>query len=239
MTTIIPTAEPESYLHTVENWILSAVKGGRTSFSEILGSLPGVYPPIAFSSLQGLVSQENKLISQELLDHIEVEISREQEQPIDTFHRIKLPIPHPLDYDWRFHDAAVRLLLDRCTALSHGNEMIVLLGTPSVLHYALEHRYPRRIIARRLIASCGHGSPLVSREHSVIPLGRLPIEYHRRLRIGQFPSCWHQTEHRTRARGNPGLGTATRPHTSSSRGICFTLLFAPLREKCAENRGVY
>ncbi len=67
MTTIIPTAEPESYLHTVENWILSAVKGGRTSFSEILGSLPGVYPPIAFSSLQGLVSQENKLISQELL----------------------------------------------------------------------------------------------------------------------------------------------------------------------------
>jgi hypothetical protein len=58
MMTITPIAEPESYMHAVDNWILSAVKGGRTSFNEILGSLPSVYPPIAFSSLQRLVSQK-------------------------------------------------------------------------------------------------------------------------------------------------------------------------------------
>jgi hypothetical protein len=97
------------------------------------------------------------VISQDLLDRIEVEISREQEQPIDTFHRIKLPLPHPLDYDWRFHDTAVRFLLERCKALSHVSEMIVLLGTPSVLRYALENRYPRRMLlldANRIITDC-------------------------------------------------------------------------------------
>ena len=43
-----------------------------------------------------------------------------------------LPIPHPLDFDWRFTRGTAGVLLERLDALSRSASPVALLGTPSV-----------------------------------------------------------------------------------------------------------
>ncbi len=153
MTTTL--TEPEPYTAMVDTWVLRAVESGMTSFDQFIRSLPGVYPSTAFSSLLRLSSQA--IISEELLESLETDAHQKQKRLIAPCHEITLPIPHPLDYDWRFHDSAAQLLLNRCAALPGPNETIALLGTPSVLRLALEQNYPHRMLlldANRTITDC-------------------------------------------------------------------------------------
>lgn len=48
-----------------------------------------------------------------------------------------MPVPHPLDYVWRFDDATIKMLLGRVTAASAPGETVAYLGTP-MLHAAAQ-----------------------------------------------------------------------------------------------------
>jgi hypothetical protein len=142
MTTI--ASETQSFTNLVDNWVLDAIASGITAFDQLVTSLPGVYPSLAFKSLQRLAPLG--LVSWEILTEAEKYVGQRQQQVASSYHKMKLPIPHPLDYDWRFSDSAVERLLDECLSLAHSNDTVTLLGAPSVLRLAIERKYPRQMI---------------------------------------------------------------------------------------------
>jgi hypothetical protein len=136
--------EPQNFLQTVDQLILRAVSGGAASFKDILANLPSVYPAVAYSSLERL-TKDGKFSKQSLAE-IKSELSGELERHCNNTHRIHLPVPHPLDYDWRFSPDAISLLLNRCIDLTKPDEVVVLLGAPTVFQATLETPFPRRVI---------------------------------------------------------------------------------------------
>src|SRR6266516_4588013 len=104
MMTII-ASEIQSFTNRVDNWVLDAIESGITAFDQVVTSLPGVYPSLVLNSLQRLASTGH--ISMEILTKAERYVGQRQQQLVNSHHRIRLPIPHPLDYDWRFNDYAV------------------------------------------------------------------------------------------------------------------------------------
>jgi hypothetical protein len=153
MTTI--ASETQSFTNLVDNWVLDAIAGGTTAFDQMVISLPGIYPSLVLNSLRRLAL--TGLISIEILTKAERYVGQRQRQLVDSHHKMKLPIPHPLDYDWRFSDSAVEHLLDECLLLSHPDDTVALLGAPSVLRLAIERKYSRQLIlldSNPLIADC-------------------------------------------------------------------------------------
>ncbi len=151
----ITASEIQSFTNLVDNWVLDALASGITAFDQVVTSLPGVYPSLVLNSLQRLAS--TGLISVEILTKAERYVGPRQQQLVNSHHRIKLPIPHPLDYDWRFSDDAVEYLLGECLLLTHSDDTVALLGAPSVLRLAIERKYPHQMIlldANPLIADC-------------------------------------------------------------------------------------
>ncbi len=151
----IIASEIQSFTNLVDNWVLDAIAIGITAFDQVVTSLPGVYPSLVLNSLQRLASIG--LVSSEILTKAERYVGQRQQQLVNSHHRMKLPIPHPLDYDWRFSDSAVEHLLDECLLLTHSGDTVALLGAPSVLRLAIERKYPRQMIlldSNPLIANC-------------------------------------------------------------------------------------
>lgn len=121
---------------SVENWILRAINAGHTRFGAMLTSLPGVYPSIVLSSMRAL-SAGGRIPTAVMLE-TEASISVPQGVPETDGSHIQLPVPHPLDYEWRFSDSAIIYILQRISEFSGDNDPITLLGTPSVLRSILE-----------------------------------------------------------------------------------------------------
>jgi hypothetical protein len=141
------TSVEQSFEKQVDRWVYGIVTRGVTNLNSLLASLPGVYPSVAVQSLKRLAAAGN-------FDNQDFIITSERSgsngdgrrQSSGQRHSVILPIPHPLDYDWRFGESAVKYLLDAGLRLTRPNEMIALLGTPSVLRTAIESAYPRRIV---------------------------------------------------------------------------------------------
>lgn len=156
----------QSYNQKVDRWVYGAVTRGVTTLNSLLASLPGVYPSVVRDSLArllkaGKLTNGNSFIA----SHTPNGIRSSFELCPSSSHAIPLPIPHPLDYDWRFAESAVRYLLDRSLELTTADETIALLGAPTVLRNALESSFPRRlvlldsnpeVVARLAAASAGN-----------------------------------------------------------------------------------
>jgi hypothetical protein len=54
-----------------------------------------------------------------------------------------LPLPHPLDFEWRFTDATANALIDRSASVTRSGDSIALLAVPSVVLAALRSRHDR------------------------------------------------------------------------------------------------
>lgn len=141
------TTKEQSFDEQVDRWVYGVITCGVTNLNSLLASLPGVYPSVAVQSLKRLAAA-GKFNAQGFV--ITPGASglngAGREQSANRRHRITLPVPHPLDYDWRFGESAVSYLLDTCLALTRPDETIALLGTPSVLRTAVESSYPRRTV---------------------------------------------------------------------------------------------
>ncbi|BAY95716.1 MULTISPECIES: hypothetical protein [unclassified Tolypothrix] len=140
----ITKTETQIFEDAVDSWVLEAIACGVRSFDQLVVSLPGVYPSVALKSLQRLVYA--KKISTEILANVLKSAKQKLQLPNYSYHQIPLPIPHPLDYDWRFSDAAARRLLNECAKVTNLDDTIVLLGTPSLLRMGIEESYSRHLV---------------------------------------------------------------------------------------------
>lgn len=141
--------EIQSFEDLVDDWVFGAVKQGIETFDKLLLALPSVYPSVALASIQRLVASE-KLNQNILINATEcIRQGRENGSNLINdyeFKRISLPVPHPLDYDWRYATSAIKHLLDICLDYTQPDELIILLGTPSLLRVAVECSYPRQVV---------------------------------------------------------------------------------------------
>jgi hypothetical protein len=125
----------------VDGLTLTAVQGGVGSFAALLHQLPGVYPTEVLASLDRL--RGRALIDAAIAAGIADEAVDNGATLVEG--RSLLPLPHPLDYEWRFTPDAARALLDRAAALTHPGDDLLLFGTPGLAADALTLPIGRRI----------------------------------------------------------------------------------------------
>lgn len=94
----------------VDEWVTAAAADGVSSFRGFLPNLPGVYPTDVLSSLRRLV-KSGRLAKGVFVDAL-AEISLPPARPFVQRQSDGLPLPHPLDFDWRFAERAKHLLLE-------------------------------------------------------------------------------------------------------------------------------
>jgi hypothetical protein len=125
----------------VDCWTQAAIADGNTTFSALLHRLPGVYPTEFLASL-------NRLAQSERLDLTVMASLRRQAASKGVAlieGRSLLPLPHPLDYEWRFTPDAARSLLDRAVGLTPSGGDLLLFGTPGLAIEALTLPIDRRL----------------------------------------------------------------------------------------------
>jgi hypothetical protein len=136
------TASLYHYRRLVDQAILDTIAQGVTQFDQLLSALPGVYPSVALDALRRLVRREK--VPEWIFVHAIRHVQQRRPRSVPASHCPGLPIPHPLDYDWRFSDAALQYVFDRCLEFSHPGDTVVLLGTPSVLRAAMARGFLRQ-----------------------------------------------------------------------------------------------
>jgi hypothetical protein len=142
MTIKTTRANPDYYRSLVDGAILNTIARGVTQFDQLITALPGVYPSVALASLRRLALREQ--VPGWIFVNAMRYVKQRRPQSVTSSYHLALPIPHPLDYDWRFSDAAIQHVFDRCLDLSHLGDTVALLGTPSVLRAAIEKGSPRQ-----------------------------------------------------------------------------------------------
>lgn len=133
---------PASFDQRVDKWVLAAADSAA-SFDDLVCQLPGVYPPIVAASL-------GRLRRQGALSDIDYSRATSRSPIVGRRHRgpmmQMLPVPHPLDFDWRYGKEAVERLLDLALRKSQPGDTIALLGTPSLYVEALRRTSDRRFV---------------------------------------------------------------------------------------------
>lgn len=149
----------------IDALILATIHAGITHFADLLRQLPSVYPTEAFESLDRLTDHGLIRVG------IAAQIRREAGQRAATLPegRSLLPLPHPLDYEWRFIPDASRNLLDLAADLTPHGGNVLLFGTPGLAVEALSLPINRRlyflaednVVTQRVITlNRATGSPL-------------------------------------------------------------------------------
>jgi SAM-dependent methyltransferase len=116
-----------SFEAMVDEFVRAAIQQAAPDcFDDLVVNLPGVYPTDALSAVERLEQYGE-------LDAVTLARLRRRGsigQPPPTAHN-PLPVPHPLDFDWRFSTGAVQRLVSECRSRS-GDTRPILLGAPSV-----------------------------------------------------------------------------------------------------------
>ncbi len=138
-----PAAGAErQFADRIDRWVLDAARQDRAAFDDLLVALPGVYPARVLDALRRLTAAG--ALPPTILARA-IEDTQRRPPPMPRMgHRIALPVPHPLDYDWRFGEEAIDRLLGDCLGLSGPADPIALVGAPSIMRAAIERDYPRR-----------------------------------------------------------------------------------------------
>jgi len=158
------TRETDSnFIRRIDGWVLRALNDGRRSFDQLLRILPGVYPSTVLGALHRLVA------AGQLEPTAVADMVGQAQQPLYSvqrrLHPPFLPIPHPLDSDWRFTQGTARRLLHTCLELSRAGESVALLGTPTLAHEAAESHFPRHVVfidANRAVTSALEHHPALN-----------------------------------------------------------------------------
>src|SRR4051794_1274693 len=120
----VVTTEAQSFGEIVDVWVQRALAHGVGTFDELLLSLPGVYPSTALHSLRRLAVIDS--VASKILAQIVTSENGRKSNTRPVPHEISLPVPHPLDYDWRFSDEAIACLLTECKGLTEPGDSVAL-----------------------------------------------------------------------------------------------------------------
>jgi hypothetical protein len=120
----------------IERWVVDAVRADQVrSFDDLVCLLPGVYPTDIRAAVDSL-EVSGALPSSTIIDLRRRDFTRAQTVAVPAPH---LPVPHPLDYDWRFSSAALERLVAECDERSNGDR-IALIGAPTLFWALLQRR---------------------------------------------------------------------------------------------------
>lgn len=134
-----------SFDDTVDDWVQNTVMGGVEDFGSLVSALPGVYPRHVREALRRLA--EKKRVSARAVEKMLAQAANERPWRRRTLFRSELPVPHPLDYEWQYADAAIERLLDESAALARPPGRLVLLGAPSLVPGALRQNPKGEVMA--------------------------------------------------------------------------------------------
>ena len=149
----------------VDRAVADALRGGASSFAALLQALPSIYPTEALAALDRLGPVG--LIDADVLVRLRGQAAaRPFERPEG---QSLLPLPHPLDFEWRFTRDASRDLLNAASALTRPHADVLLFGTPGVAVEAICFPTNRHlaflgednVVTRRLmVLNAATGAPL-------------------------------------------------------------------------------
>ena len=127
------------FLDEIERLVFQKLQSGISNFSELLKSLPGIYPTSVLDSIQRLISK--KQIDESLIEKLFIKKRSE-----DSISKSIFPTPHPLDYHWKFTEVTRTKLLNKAYELTKSGEVIGLVGTPSLLEKYYDYFNERDIV---------------------------------------------------------------------------------------------
>jgi hypothetical protein len=120
-----------------EYLILSAISNGASTLEEISHLSGGIYPTELKELLEVLLLNKQIQLSINGYEIVKTNMnSNNKLSSIDviTSPTIKLPEPHPQDYDWRFHHSTVEIIVDMLLdKFCYPGASVMLLGSPSIL----------------------------------------------------------------------------------------------------------
>lgn len=158
------TLSADTFVEKIDAMTQAALADAPT-FASLMHRLPAIYPTEVLSSLDRLVTVG--AISNGVAVGARQQAGRRSAAIAEG--RSLLPVPHPLDYEWRFTPDASRALLDRAAAMTRAGGDLLLLGTPGLAVEALALPIDRRLaflaeynsVTQRVIAlNRAIGSPL-------------------------------------------------------------------------------
>ncbi len=128
----------------IDNLVHDRIPTCQDDFSSLVCSLPGVYPFEVLLSVRRLVKKG--MVGEATLRRITVDAEREA--------RLKRPpkkdgppySPHPLDFEWIFAEPTITDLSRLCVSLSKAQDVIALLGVPSLYAYFSSKKLNRRFL---------------------------------------------------------------------------------------------
>jgi hypothetical protein len=129
-----------TFVDKIDVMTRAAIIDGVTSFETLLRRLPAVYPMEVLASLDRLASRGT--IPAGVACDARQQASRNGTTAIEG--RSLLPLPHPLDFEWRFTPDAARALLDSAAGLTPAGGDLLLFGTPGLAVEALTLPIGRR-----------------------------------------------------------------------------------------------
>lgn len=130
----------ERFRSRIDDQVAIAIATLPVSFEALLRALPGVYPLDVLAALARLVSagrmcpNSEKQLSLDASTRIYRQIAQSD-----------LPVPHPLDFEWRFTKATSRWLLGVANDLATKGAPVLLYGTPGVALEATVMESTRKI----------------------------------------------------------------------------------------------
>jgi hypothetical protein len=133
LNSVAESRNARGFTSEIERWITTAFEDGAHTFTDLLESLPGTDPIQTRDRLEARATAGDDRAAAML---------RETRcgHAIRRFEK-RLPLPHPLDFDWRFADETVTRLLGELTITSPPAGSVAHLGTPSLFRAAAsDHR---------------------------------------------------------------------------------------------------
>jgi hypothetical protein len=130
-----------TFVDKIDVMTRAAIFDGATSWETLLRRLPAIYPTEVLASLGRLASRG--AIPAAAAYDARQQASRNGATAVEG--RSLLPLPHPLDFEWRFTPDAARGLLDRAGALTPAGGDLLLFGTPGLAVEALTLPIGRRL----------------------------------------------------------------------------------------------
>jgi hypothetical protein len=121
------------YQDRIRLWIANALEGTPVPFfSDLVRALPGVYPSDVSRELDRLgVSQALRAKKSGIVRPATMRLQR-------------LPVPHPLDYDWRFAEESCEFLLKEILNAAGLIGNAIFLGAPTLFRAAQETKLASR-----------------------------------------------------------------------------------------------
>ena len=128
-----PTGSEEQFARFVRMSVVEAIRKGARTFEELLLASPSIYPTDVLTAIDRLPRLPG--VGAEVLARIrrDARTPGRGRPPGGSL----LPLPHPLDFEWRFSDETCREMLTAAAEMTRKGETILLYGTPGLAYAAM------------------------------------------------------------------------------------------------------